>query len=122
MEKFLIRDLKFMKVKERNDNYYYLGMYNSDVSRVYIPTLKDSFAYSEVTFSTDLTSEYVESVPGFSKKVKYELDDFGNMESWGLAVLTAAEIKKIENFCNRPAQAPISTSNVDPRFFKKRRR
>ena len=97
-DKYFIRDLKFMKVKEKKDNYYYLGIYNSDVSRVYIPTLNDSFAYSEITFGVDLTSEYVESVPGFSKKVKYELDDFGNMESGGLSILTESEIKKVEKY------------------------
>ena len=116
MAKYLVRDLSFMKITSRNDNYYYLGMSNSDVRRVYIPTLKCSFSYDDVSFGSDLTSEYVESVPGFSKRIKYELDDFGYIESSGIALVNESDIKKIEKYRNGPKQEPV----VDSRFFKKR--
>lgn len=114
MSKYLIRDLTFMKINKKNDNYYYLGMSNSDIGRVYIPTLNKSFPYNEVTFGESLTSEYVENIRSFSKKVKYELDDFGNVESWGISLLNESQIKKVEKYRNGPKQGPT----VDPRFLR----
>lgn len=122
MKKYMIRDLKFMTVKEKNNNYYYLGIYNSDVSRVYIPTLDNSYSYSEISFGTDLTSEYVETVPGFGKKVKYEADDFGYVESCGLSSLSEGEIKKVERYRNTPAETQAPPADVDPIFFRRRGR
>lgn len=116
MSKYLVRDLCFMKVNKKNDNYYYLGMCNSDVRRVYIPTLNKNFSYDEVSFGSDLTSDYVCSIPSFNKRQKYELDDFGYLEASGIAIVNESDIKKIEKYRNGPAPTPY----VDPRFTRRR--
>lgn len=112
MSRYNIYSLVFMTVKERRDNYYFLGMTNSDVQRVFIPSLNKSFSYSEVCLGESLTTDYVATTRA-SKAVSHEYDgdDFYYQVRHDLS---KAEIAKIEKHRNTPEKK----KKVDRRFFR----
>lgn len=112
-EKYLISSLMFMKVKSKNDNYYYLGMTDYSVGRVYIPTLNKSFPLSDITFGECLTCEFVHSKTKVAKKIYFseeEYDVFYQQRS----DLNNSDIRIIEK-CYNNEKKP---SKPDPRFFR----
>lgn len=105
--------LRFMKVRARGDNYYFLGRYDSNAERVFIPTLNTSFSYSEVDFGSDLTHELVKDSP-VSNVISEEWDG----EEFILVSrhpLSKREIKKIEEYYNNPSRG---TPKVNKMFYK----
>lgn len=107
-----IFSLFFMRIK--GDDYCYLGQYNDEYGRVYIPSLNKSYARDEVIFCGQLTDEYVSGVKGPSKKVKYEADEFGNLELYSRKELTNGDIRKLEKDKNTVRTPP----KKDNRFFR----
>lgn len=104
-----IFSLFFMRIK--GEDYCYLGQYNDECGRVYIPTLNKSYARDEVIFCGQLTDEYVAGVKGPNKKIKYETDDFGYLELYSRKELTNGDIKKIEKNKNNITITPSKKNN-----------
>ena len=112
MARYPILSLKFMKVKEKNDNYYYLGISDYNVRRVYIPTLDKSYSFDEISFGEDLTYEYVMKTRA-NKAVNetWDGDDYYYSQK---RLLNEKLIRLIEKYRN-PPQIPYKT---DPRFYR----
>ena len=108
-----ISSLFFMRIK--GENYCYLGQYNDEYGRVYIPTLNKSYARDEVIFCGQLTDEYVAGVKGPNKKLRYETDDFGYLELYSRKELSGGDIKKIEKEKNAVKREP---SKKNSKWFR----
>lgn len=112
MPRYPIESLMFMKVKSRCDNFYYLGMLDHRIRRVFIPTLDKSFSFDEVSLDDALTLKYV-TMTKASRAVKETWD--GDMYNYSQDhPLSLSEIGKIEEYRN-PPQKPYKT---DPRFYR----
>lgn len=112
MAKYGACHMKFMKVRGKDDNYYYLGECNDSRRRVYIPTLDKSFSYDEVTMGDKLSASHVYGIFGLSRKVKLDSDDFGYDASYIKGDLSGLDIRRIEKEYNRNRRP----SNFDNRF------
>ena len=114
MAKYICVGMRFMKVRSKNDNYYFLGECNDRLRRVHIPTLGKSFSYEEVVFGEELSSEHLSGSFLLERKVKTELDDFGYVSSYIKGNLSGGDIKRIEKEYNREKKP----SKEDRRFTR----
>ena len=109
MAKYNVFSLKFMTIRGEG-NYYFLGMCNEEVKRVYIPTLNKSFSYNEVAFGCDLTSEYVAETPASGAVTKeWDGEEFYYSSKHPL---NTRQINAIEKHYNSTDRSP----KVDPKF------
>ena len=112
MARYQILSLKFMKIKGNDDNYYYLGISDYNVRRVFIPTLNKSYAFEEVSFDDDLTYEYVLQTGAHRAVNETWTGDEYNYSQRHL--LNEGMIRQIEKYRN-PPKKPYKT---DPRFYR----
>jgi len=112
MARYPILSLKFMKIRENNDNYYYLGISDYNVRRVFIPTLDKSYSFDEISFDEDLTYQYVMKTRAHrAVNEEWDGDEFYYSQRH---LLNESMIRKIEKYRN-PPQKPYKT---DPKFFR----
>ena len=100
MAKYNATTMRFMKIRSKNDDYYYLGECSDERRKVYVPTLDKSFSYDEVVIGDKLSSDHVYGIFGLSRKVKLETDDFGYDASYIKGDLTGFDVKRIEKEYN----------------------
>lgn len=105
-DKYSMAVLKFVKIRNISEDYIYLGAYSQKYDKIYIPTLKKSFFWSEVTYISDLSINDIAEISRLEKNIKYSVGDFGEDESYYKKEIKEADVKKLEKYRNKPQKIP----------------
>lgn len=101
-DKYSMAVLKFVKIRSISDTYVYLGAYSDKYDKIYIPSLKRSFYWSEVTYISDLDINDIAEIARLEKNIRYDVGDFGEDASYYRKDIKEADVKKLEKYRNKP--------------------
>jgi hypothetical protein len=114
-ERYWLSELKFIKIRGKNENHDYVCVCREGYENVYVPSLHNAFAPYEIQLIRSVEADDLLSVPGLKSKVRFEVGEFGEAESYFVGNLSNWDVKNIENVHNKNKKPPKKSSIFNKR-------